>query len=82
MGFTVLFVLISSAKFCHSLIKNKGAVSPEKLKSLIKYPVGYQRFKIIFLLSDILSITRSGYRRTGGRFDPGKNDCLFLAFAW
>jgi len=24
--------------------------------------------------------TLSGYGRTGGRFDPGKNDCLFSAF--
>jgi len=37
------FILISSAKFCHSLIKNKGAVSSEEVNSLIKYPVGYQR---------------------------------------
>jgi hypothetical protein len=52
----------------------------EKVKTLIKYPVGYQRFKIIFLLLNLLSIPRTGYGRTGGRFDPGKNGCLFSAF--
>ena len=38
--------------------------------------------KIIFLLLNLLSIPRSGYGRTGGRFDPGKNDCLLSAFEW